>query len=70
MTLSESLYFYFGQYVEAPFVTWFGHMEPFTVGLIFSAVMVFLVFIGVRVFFAAAVVGLLGLVAGSDEHTS
>ena len=63
MTLSESLYVYFGQYVEAPFVVLFGDMEPFTVGLIFSAVMVFLVFIGVRVFLAAAVVGLLGLVA-------
>ena len=56
MTLSESLYVYFGQYVEAPFVVLFGDMEPFTVGLIFSAVMVFLVFIVVRVFLAAAVV--------------
>ena len=46
MTLSEGLYFYFGQYVEAPLVATFGDMEPFTVGLIFCAVMVFLVFIG------------------------
>ncbi|GIT27684.1 MAG: hypothetical protein CM1200mP41_37280 [Gammaproteobacteria bacterium] len=29
MTLSESLYVYFGQYVEAPFVVLFGDMEPF-----------------------------------------
>ena len=63
MTLSESLYTYFGQYVEAPLAAMFSDVEPFTVGLIFSGVLVCLVFIGVRVFLAAAVVGMLGLVA-------
>ena len=63
MTLSESLYYYFGQYVEAPLLAIFENVEPFNVGLIFSGVMVVLVFLGVRVFLAAAVVGMLGLVA-------
>ena len=63
MTLSESLYYYFGQYVEAPLLAIFENVEPFNVGLIFCGVMVVLVFIGVRVFLAAAVVGMLGLVA-------
>ena len=63
MTLSESLYYYFGQYVEAPLLAIFENVEPFNVGLIFCGVMVVLVFLGVRVFLAAAVVGMLGLVA-------
>ena len=63
MTLSESLYYYFGQHVEAPLLAIFENVEPFNVGLIFSGVMVVLVFLGVRVFLAAAVVGMLGLVA-------
>ena len=63
MTLSEGLYHYFGRYVEIPLAALFSDAEPFTVGLVFSAVLVVLVFLGVRVFIAAAVVGMLGLVA-------
>ena len=63
MTLSEGLYHYFGQYVEIPLAALFTDVEPFTIGLVFSAVLVFLVFLGVRVFIAAAVIGMLGLVA-------
>ena len=38
-------------------------MEPFDFGLIGAGVLLVLVFMGVRVFLAAAVVGLFGLVA-------
>ncbi len=38
-------------------------MDPFTIGLIGTLALVVLVFLGVRVFFAAAAVGLFGLVA-------
>jgi len=49
--------------IEELFQSWFGDMEPFNIGLIFCGVMVVLVFLGVRVYIAAAIVGMLGLVA-------
>jgi TRAP-type mannitol/chloroaromatic compound transport system permease large subunit len=39
-----------------------GMADPFTVGVITLCLLLFLIFIGVRVVFAAAIVGLLGLV--------
>ena len=45
MTLSEGLYHYFGRYVEIPLAALFSDAEPFTVGLVFSAVLVVLVFL-------------------------
>ena len=39
-----------------------GFANPFAVGLIALGLLLFLIFIGVRVVFAAAIVGLLGLV--------
>lgn len=57
--------------VEQLFQWLFGDAEPFTKGLVFCAVMVALVFLGVRVYLAAAVVGLFGLVSiiGWDAGT-
>ena len=63
MTLSEGLYHYFGQYVEIPLAALFTDVEPFTIGLVFSAVLVFLVFLGVF-----AVVAALAIVFGSSEN--
>jgi len=49
--------------IEEFFQWLFGDMEPFNIGLVFCAALVVMVFLGVRVYIAAAIVGMLGLVA-------
>jgi len=61
--LNAVLYAFLGQHIEALFQYWFADMEPINVGLVFCGFMLVLVFFGVRVYLAAAIIGMLGLVA-------
>jgi tripartite ATP-independent transporter DctM subunit len=54
----------FGDFLQSLFAD----MEPINVGLIYCGIMVVLVFLGVRVFIAAAVIGFLGLVSLLGWH--